>query len=206
MGLFPTIQEEAKNKGIDLAYKQIPNEIFDRRAVEKGEVVFHDVAYIEIKPIVKGRMLSVELVDFCVFYNQDNVRSLEQSLKNNSSKIIVDNGQIVKVSKDKIGIVKKEQLTKKWEDWIDYWSVDYDFESKQEILRVEKEDGSDGYEEKWTGDYVFENEWQSFRTKENRKLDLVSAEKEINKATTKLAVKVIDIFGNDTMKIVEVNV
>ena len=206
MGLFPTIQEEAKNKGIDLAYKQIPNEIFDKRAVEKGEVVFHDVAYIEIKPIVKGRMLSVELVDFCVFYNQDNVRSLEQSLKNNSSKIIVDNGQIVKVSKDKIGIVKKEQLTKKWEDWIDYWSVDYDFESKQEILRVEKEDGSDGYEEKWTGDYVFENEWQSFRTKENRKLDLVSAEKEINKATTKLAVKVIDIFGNDTMKIVEVNI
>ena len=110
------------------------------------------------------------------------------------------------MSKDKIGIVKKEQLTKKWEDWIDYWSVDYDFESKQEILRVEKEDGSDGYEEKWTGDYVFENEWQSFRTKENRKLDLFSAEKEINKATTKLAVKVIDIFGNDTMKIVEVNI
>ena len=206
MGLFPTIQEEARNKGIDLAYKQIPNEIFDKRAVEKGEVVFHDVAYIEIKPIVKGRMLSVELVDFCVFYNQDNVRSLEQSLKNNSSKIIVDNGQVVKVSKDKIGIVKKEQLTKKWEDWIDYWSVDYDFESKQEILRVEKKDGSGGYEEKWTGDYVFENEWQSFRTKENRKLDLVSAEKEINKSTIKLAVKVIDIFGNDTMKIVEVNI
>ena len=44
------------------------------------------------------------------------------------------------------------------------------------------------------------------RYKENRKLDLVSAEKEINKATTKLAVKVIDIFGNDTMKIVEVNI
>ena len=36
MGLFPTIQEEARNKGIDLAYKQIPNEIFDKRAVEKG--------------------------------------------------------------------------------------------------------------------------------------------------------------------------
>ena len=76
-------------------------------------VVFHDVAYIEIKPIVKGRMLSVELVDFCVFYNQDNVRSLEQFLKNNSSKIIVDNGQIVKVSKDKIGIVKKI-INQKW--------------------------------------------------------------------------------------------
>ena len=113
MGLFPTMQEEANNKGIHLTYKQIPNEIFDKRAVEKGEVVFHDVAYIEIKPIVKGRMLSVELVDFCVFYNQDNVRSLEQSLKNNTSKIIVDNGQIVKVSKDKIGIVKEGTINQK---------------------------------------------------------------------------------------------
>ena len=46
----------------------------------------------------------------------------------------------------------------------------------------------------------------TFRTKENRKLDLISAEKEINKATTKIAVKVIDIFGNDTMKIVEFNI
>ena len=26
----------------------------------------------------------------------------------------------------------------------------------------------------WTGDYVFENEWQSFRTKKNRTLELKS--------------------------------
>ena len=50
MGLFPTIQEEAKSKGLRLSYKQIPMEVFDKRAVSKGEVVFHDVAYIEFKP------------------------------------------------------------------------------------------------------------------------------------------------------------
>ncbi len=60
MGLFPTVQEDAKSKGIDLAYKQIPIEVFDKRAVEKGEVVFHDVAFIEIKPVVKDKMLSIE--------------------------------------------------------------------------------------------------------------------------------------------------
>ena len=49
MGLFPTIQEEAKSKGIRLTYKQIPMEVFDKRAVSK-EVIFHDVAYIEFKP------------------------------------------------------------------------------------------------------------------------------------------------------------
>ena len=41
-----------------------------------------------------------------------------------------------KVSKDKKGIVTREILTHNWTDWIDYWAVDYDFQSKQEIMRV----------------------------------------------------------------------
>jgi site-specific DNA-methyltransferase (adenine-specific)/adenine-specific DNA-methyltransferase len=36
MGLFPNVQEEAKAKGIDLALKYIPREVFDKRAVEKN--------------------------------------------------------------------------------------------------------------------------------------------------------------------------
>ena len=207
MGLFPTIQDDAKRQGIDLSYKQIPIEVFDKRAVEKGEVVFHDVAYIEMKPIVKkDRMVSIELIDFCVFYNQGSVQTTEEKLRNGKSKVVIDNGQIVKVSKDKNGIVTNEQLTKKWEDWIDYWSVDFDFESKQEIIRVPKEDNPNEFEEKWTGDFVFENEWQSFRTKTNRKLELVSSPKQIHKPNVKIAVKVIDIFGNDTMKVMEVKI
>jgi len=61
-------------------------------------------------------------------------------------------------------------------------------------------------EEVWSGDYVFENEWQSFRTKKNRKLELISAEKECTKGRRKIAVKVVDIFGNDTTKVIEVAV
>ena len=207
MGLFPTIQDDAKRQGIDLSYKQIPIEVFDKRAVEKGEVIFHDVAYIEMKPIVKkDKMVSIELIDFCVFYNQGSIQSTEEKLRNGQSKVVIDNGQIVKIKKDKNGIVTNEQLTKKWEDWIDYWSVDFDFESKQEIIRVPKEDNSNEFEEKWTGDFVFENEWQSFRTKTNRKLELVSSPKQIHKPNVKIAVKVIDIFGNDTMKVMEVKI
>ena len=62
------------------------------------------------------------------------------------------------------------------------------------------------YEEVWTGDYVFENEWQSFRTKKNRSLELVSVVQECTRGRRKLAVKVVDIFGNDTMKVVEVSI
>jgi hypothetical protein len=63
-----------------------------------------------------------------------------------------------------------------------------------------------GFEDVWTGDYIFENEWQSFRTKKDRSLELTSIFHECLPGRRKVAVKVVDIFGNDTMKIVEVMV
>lgn len=204
MGLFPKIQEEAKAKGIDLALKYIPRDVFDKRAIEKNQIVFHDVAYIEVKPYVNKNTIVIELADFSVFYNQDSIANVEESLKNGSNKIIVQSGAIIKVTKDKDGIVKQEILTKKWTDWIDYWAVDFDFESKKEIVRIKNEKGE--LEEAWTGDYIFENEWQSFRTKKDRKLELKSVAQECGKGRRKVAVKVVDIFGNDTMKIIDINI
>ena len=118
---------------------------------------------------------------------------------------MVEQGQIIKVSRDKDGMVSREVLTKNWTDWIDYWAVDFDFESKREIIRVRNEDTGE-IEERWTGDFVFENEWQSFRTKKDRSLELRSVFHEGEPGKRKIAVKVVDIFGNDTMKIIEVNV
>jgi len=204
MGLFPNIQEEAKNKGIDLALKYIPRDVFDKRAVEKNQVVFHDVSYIEVKPHSKGNSIALELTDFSVFYNQDTIANAESNLKNGSSKIVVENGQIIKVSKDKEGIISRDTLTQKWTDWIDYWSVDFDFESKREIIQIKNENGE--IEEVWTGDYVFENEWQSFKTKKDKNLELKSVYHKTEPGRKKIAVKVVDIFGNDTMKIVDVNI
>ncbi|RUQ32374.1 MAG: DNA methyltransferase [Candidatus Competibacteraceae bacterium] len=118
---------------------------------------------------------------------------------------MVDKGQIVKVSRDKNGIVRREVLTKNWTDWIDYWSVDFDFENKREIIRVQNAESGE-WEEVWTGDYIFENEWQSFRTKKDRKLELKSVSQEVVPGRRKVAVKVVDIFGNDTMTIIEITV
>lgn len=203
MGLFPNIQEEAKKKGIDLALKYIPRDVFDKRAVEKNQVVFHDVSYIEVRPLIKGHSVAVELTDFSVYYNQDSIANAESTLKNGKSKLVVENGKIIKVLKDKDGIVSRDILTKKWTDWIDYWAVDFDFENKKEIVRIKNDKGE--IEERWTGDYIFENEWQSFRTKKERTLELKSISHECAKGRRKIAVKVVDIFGNDTMKVVEVS-
>lgn len=205
MGLFPNVLDEARGKGIDIAPKYIPAEVFDKRAVEKNQVVFHDVSFIEVKPHTKGNTLAMELTDFSVFYSQDSIANAEANLKKKGSRIVVERGQIVKVRADKDGVITREQLTQHWTDWIDYWSVDFDFESKREIIRVQNPETGET-EEQWTGDYVFENEWQSFRTKKDRSLELKSVAHECPPGERKVAVKVVDIFGNDTMTIVDVSV
>ena len=214
MGLFPNVLDEARDKGIDLAPKYIPAEVFDKRAVERNQVVFHDVAFIEVKPLIMAAKkdmsptVAVQLTDFSVFYSQDSIAAAEAALSSSKKAgnwIVVENGQIVKLTKDRSGIVNREYLTQHWTDWIDYWSVDFDFESKREIIRVQSPETGE-WEEQWTGDYIFENEWQSFRTKKDRSLELTSVPHECAPGRRKIAVKVVDIFGNDTMTIVEVTV
>ena len=221
MGLFPAVLDEAKRKGIDLAPKTIPPEVFDKRAVEKGQVRFHDVAYIEITPRLDSRKplsLAVELTDFSVYYSQGVAESITAELKAGKSEVVCDRGQLIKVSKSKDGVVTQEVLTKEWTDWIDYWAVDFDYESRKEIIQRPKNLGTVGelpgvadaselieFEEQWTGSYIFENEWQSFRTRNDREIELRSASHlyaEPGRYT--IAVKVVDIFGNDTMSLTRV--
>ncbi len=147
MGLFPNVLDEARAKGIDISPKYIPADVFDKRAVEKHQVVFHDVAYIEAKPIIIGASLAIELTDFSVFYSQDSIAFAEAGLsasKKAGNRIVVDKGQIVKINKDSRGQFTQEILTQHWTDWIDYWAVDFNYESKREIIRVPLEPASQG--------------------------------------------------------------
>ena len=101
------------------------------------------------------------------------------------------------------------------------WAVDFDYMSRKEIIKVPRGMGIEGslpgippaqgelveYEDRWSGGYIFENEWQSFRTRKERELELITAWHEYPQAGSYVvAVKVIDIFGNDTMTLVPVNV
>jgi len=224
MGLFPAVLEEAKQKGIDLVPKQIPPEVFDKRAVEKGQVVFFDISFIEAMPRYNKKdkfTLQIELTDFSVYYTQGAAEAAAASLKDGKSEVVCEQGQLIKVSKDKEGVVTRETLTKHWADWVDYWAVDFDYMSRKEIIKVAKSMGTEThlpgiepvqaglveFEERWTGSYIFENEWQSFRTRKHRDLEFLSAPHTYTKAGRyTVAVKVIDIFGNDTMVLVPVNV
>jgi hypothetical protein len=158
--------------------------------------------------------LSIELTDFSVYYSQGLAKAVEAELKEGKSEVVCDQGTLFKISKDKNSVVTREKLTKQWTDWVDYWAVDFNYESRKEIIKVVKQMGVENalpgvviagqelldFEERWTGAYIFENQWQSFRTRKDRDLELKSAVHTYDKpGRYVVAVKVIDIFGNDTM-------
>jgi site-specific DNA-methyltransferase (adenine-specific)/adenine-specific DNA-methyltransferase len=224
MGLLPAVLDEARAKGIDLQPKYIPAEVFDKRAVEKGQVVFHDVSFVEAVPRYdKKRKLevSIELVDFSVHYTQGIAEAAIEGLKAGKSQVLCEQGRLIKVSKDRNGVVAREVLTRKWTDWVDYWAVDFDYMSRKEIVQMPRALFDQGrlpgaepaqgeitdFEDRWTGGYIFENEWQSFRTRRDRSLELKSAGHTYAKpGRYTIAVKVVDIFGNDTMSLATVTV
>lgn len=70
-----------------------------------------------------------------------------------------------------------------WSQWVDYWSIDWNY----------KED-------------TFHNEWQSYRTRQNTKIELVAANAYEKPGKYTILVKVIDILGNDTTKAVQVEI
>lgn len=204
MGLTPQFIQELKEKGVSITLKYIPKDVFDKRAVEKGQVKFFDVAYLNTKEKINGKSITIELTDFVTHYTQDDIEELQQSMRA-GSKVVIEDGQIIKVEKDKNGIITKTILTKDWHDWIDYWAIDFNYEDKKEIIKIKNELGET--EEQWTGNYLFENEWQSFRTKKNPTLEFTSIAYEYKKASKyKVMVKVVDILGIDTSKIIEVHI
>ena len=70
-----------------------------------------------------------------------------------------------------------------WSQWVDYWAVDWDFKND-----------------------TFHNQWQTYRTKQNPKLDLKTSNMYENSGKYIILIKVIDILGNDTTKAINIEV
>ncbi len=68
-----------------------------------------------------------------------------------------------------------------WSQWIDYWAIDWDNRND-----------------------TFHNEWQEYRTRSKPKLETTVAKSYSQRGQRRIVVKVIDILGNDTSKVVDV--
>lgn len=70
-----------------------------------------------------------------------------------------------------------------WSQWIDYWAIDWNYR-----------------------DDTFHNEWQSYRTKQNPKIELSAVHLYEKAGKYTVLVKVIDILGNDTTKAIMIEI
>ncbi|MGQ9837690.1 MAG: hypothetical protein ACUVRV_06910 [Cyanobacteriota bacterium] len=100
------------------------------------------------------------------------------------------NGQTLTIALKDFVISNPEYLpeeirekVKKFTDYIDYWAVDFDY----------KED-------------TFHNMWQSFRTRRHPALETRCSYTYEKAGRYQVLVKVVDIFGNDTNKLMKVEV
>jgi DNA modification methylase len=152
MGLHDVVEKAAKASGVHLRLFSIPRDVMDDRAVEKGEITFYELAYLDVEAQQdKAGRFVVALKDFAI----PNLDLIPPEVR---------------------------KVIKKWSDYIDYWAVDWD----------------------WNED-TFHNMWQSYRTRKERKLELKSDPHAYEtKGKHLIMVKVIDIFGNDTTKVLEV--
>jgi hypothetical protein len=98
----------------------------------------------ERRPADDALAVAVELTDFSVYYSQGVADSIAAEMKEGKSEVVCEQGKLIKLSKDKQGVITRDVLTKKWTDWVDYWAVDFDYESRKEIIKVAKNLGVEG--------------------------------------------------------------
>lgn len=93
------MHDAAREEGIKLYLFQIPREVMEQQAVDKGDIQFFELAYLESK-VIKPEKLTVQV-------------ALED--------FVIPNSDLIP---DEI-----RQRIKKWSDYIDYWAVDWNFQN-----------------------------------------------------------------------------
>ncbi|MGD0904661.1 MAG: site-specific DNA-methyltransferase [Terracidiphilus sp.] len=154
MGLHDLMVEVAKKKAVKLLLLQIPREVMEQQAAAKGDVRFFELAFLEAD-IRQPKKLTMQVI-----------------LKD----FVIPNTELIPED--------VRSKVKKWSDYIDYWAVDWDFQSD-----------------------TFMQGWVAYRTRQERKLPLTSDQHSYDKAGKhRIIVKAIDIFGNDTSQAFDVEV
>ena len=149
--LNETARQVAAESRVDVAFKKIPREVLEKKAVEQGDIKFFELGALSLREKLNHRQVVVELTDFVIPID-DIPEEARESIKH-------------------------------WSQMIDYWAVDWDFK-----------------------DDTFHNQWQSYRTRQDPKLELKANYGYAEPGEYKVMVKVIDILGNDTTKTLDIKV
>jgi DNA modification methylase len=98
MGINNLLTPEAKKQGVRLLFLQIPREVMEQQAVDKGDIEFFELAYLEVDiEKLKKLAIKIKLKDFVI----PNTELIPEEVR---------------------------AKVKKWSDYIDYWAIDWDFQ------------------------------------------------------------------------------
>jgi hypothetical protein len=99
MGLYDLMLAEAQRQGVKLLLLQIPREVMEQQAVDKGDIQFFELPYLEVEIGLPGQLtVTVTLKDFVIPHTELIPEAVRRKVK-------------------------------KWSDYIDYWAVDWDFQN-----------------------------------------------------------------------------
>ena len=99
MGLYDLMVGEAKRLDVKLLLLQIPREVMEQQAVDKGDIQFFELAYLDVT-IATPKKLTAQV-----------------TLKN----FVIPNTELIPED--------VREKVKKWSDFVDYWAVDWDFQN-----------------------------------------------------------------------------
>ncbi|MGC9029861.1 MAG: DNA-methyltransferase, partial [Desulfomonilaceae bacterium] len=194
--------EEAPEAGIEMTLKRISPGRRYADATCGGDCLFFDAPYVEFQPQLKDARVSIALTHVGMLGHPDE--SDNGTGAENSSKpfLTLCNGRILRITRTKRGEIKREVVSERWEDWVDYWAVDFTYGQDPRVVGGEN-CSSDVPRE--TSLPTFHEHWQSFRTRKNRTLELVSPEYVYQqRGSHTVAVRIIDILGNEAMAVARV--
>ena len=148
------MHDVARRKGVKLLLLQIPREVMEEREADDGSVRFFELAYLKARIDEVDRLTVKVTLEDFVIPNTD--------------------------------LIPDDVRTKihKWSDYIDYWAVDWDFQSD-----------------------TFLQGWVTYRTRQDRTL-LLTSDSHTYKDPGRymVLIKIVDIFGNDTSQAFSVQV
>ena len=146
-----TARAIAAEANVRLAFKRIPREVLEKKAVEQGDVRFFELAALSLDITQEGCIVTLALRDF-VIPPDDAPAEVRKAIAH-------------------------------WSQWIDYWAVDWDYR-----------------------DDTFHNRWGSYRTRNDPLPRCSAAHTYEEPGSYTIAVKVIDVLGNETTRTVTVAV
>ena len=149
--LNETAKQVAAESRVEVAFKKIPHEALDKKAVEQGDIKFFELGALSVDVKQKKKEATLKLTNFIIPID-DIPEEVRKAIKH-------------------------------WSQMVDYWAVDWDYR-----------------------DDTFHNQWQSYRTRKDPKIELETTHSYPEAGKYTIVVKVIDILGNDTTKTIQVEV